>query len=383
MLVSVLLLQTCQVEASVVKPCSKTQLNKIVKDLKCQKVGGLYRWVKLNQQPVLKPTTPTPTPTASPVKPTPVDSPAPQPTPTEKAFAPWSTDFSLDQMVLQSNSSWDKWEKELSNTTNPHYLFVDQEVSPKITEIIKDFDLKAGNLVSALIKKPTYTLVGKSCDWVNRKIRELGSDKIPDRITPCEESKQYITYMHNNNNFVAMIIPANDSAIYYLQTPGAGSDIAHEYFHGVQVNLVGMVGDHYNNTNLPQWFLEGSATYFAYSVWCRANNKDCLANNSYMLSGPQSQPTGYTHGLASYTSTRVLRGNPEYKYSYDIGYRAIQYITASSGMNNIINILTNFKSTGNFERSFENVTNKSLANFYKIFDESRPSIKFPPLTTNK
>lgn len=379
-LLSIFLLQPAISDAASFKPCSKTQLNKIVKGSKCQKVGSVYRWV-------LVPAKPTPVNTAKPlpiVSPTPTAIPVPSHTPpAKKPFIPWSTEFDLDQMVLQSNSSWDKWEKELNKDKFQHFLIVDESLPQKITEIIKDFDLDTARITSNFINKPTYTLVGQSCSWAYKKIREIGTEKLSNRISTCEENSQYITYMINSDNLVVMIIPGTESSIYNLQTFGAGSDIAHEFFHGVQVNIVSKVVDHYNNTNMPQWFLEGTASYFAYSVWCRSNKKDCDTNHNSMIVGPTHQPTGYTHGLADYTSTENRRENPGYKYPYDIGYRAVQYLTASAGAESVINIMKDFRNTNNFEKSFQNVTNVSLLDFYKSFDASRASVKFPPITANR
>ncbi len=378
-MLSISLLQSYSANASVMKPCSKTQLNKVAKDLKCQKVGNLYRWVKVTTQTT--PKVPSPTPTVKSSEPVKVDNPVKKQEP--KTFIPWSTDFDLDQMVLQSNTSWDKWEKELKKDNFQHFLIVDESLPKKITEIIKDFDMDTAKITSNFINKPTYTLVGQSCSWAYKKIKEIGTEKLSNRISTCEENSQYITYMINSDNLVVMIIPGTESSIYNLQTFGAGSDIAHEYFHGVQVNIVSKVVDHYNNTNMPQWFLEGSASYFAYSVWCRSNKKDCNSNHNSMIVGQKHQPTGYTHGLSEYTSTENRRENPGYKYPYDIGYRAVQYLTASAGADSMINIMKDFKDTNNFAKSFQNVTNISLSDFYKNFDASRSSINFPPITANR
>jgi hypothetical protein len=94
-LLSVAVLQIPQADAAVIKPCPKSQLNKIVKGAKCEKRGILYRWIPLNNavattpRPVATPrTTPVPvvptpvvTPTPVPVAPTTVATPTPVATP--------------------------------------------------------------------------------------------------------------------------------------------------------------------------------------------------------------------------------------------------------------------------------------------------------------
>jgi hypothetical protein len=77
---------------------------------------------------------------------------------------------------------------------------------------------------------------------------------------------------------------------------------------------------------------------------------------------------------------RTCCGNNTPTYPYVIGQVATEYIVASVGFQKMLDIFVDYKTTKNFEKSFENVIGISKVTFYEKFDQIRTKVGLPAIS---
>ena len=111
--------------------------------------------------------------------------------------------------------------------------------------------------------------------------------------------------------------------------------------------------------------MEGSANFFGFYV------ADKLHFGTYQ-SGRQQQVTDNQ----SYKTIIPLSQYDDFNNDpYGIGQAATEYLIASIGFENFLNIWTYTKSEGSFIQGFKKATGIELSDFYSKFDAARGSMK--------
>ena len=164
--------------------------------------------------------------------------------------------------------------------------------------------------------------------------------------------------------------------------------LAHEYFHLVQPNFANPTdgfglniksGDADDANAFPIWFVEGTAEFVGYSVGALLQNASYWNGRSTMLSYSPPDPSTNRNAISDY-EIRTPYGNNAPTYPYNIGQVASEYIIASVGFQEMLDIFIDYRTTKNFEKSFESVTGISKATFYEKFDQIRTKVGLPSIS---
>ena len=116
---------------------------------------------------------------------------------------------------------------------------------------------------------------------------------------------------------------------------------------------------------IPRWLMEGSANYFGYFI------SDTLGFEKYEVArlGQITNNPAYkiVLPLSQYSK---FDGDP-----YGIGQAATEYLIASIGFKNFLNIWKFTKSEQDFEKGFKKATGIDITDFYSKFEAARPNLK--------
>jgi hypothetical protein len=117
--------------------------------------------------------------------------------------------------------------------------------------------------------------------------------------------------------------------------------------------------------HIPRWLLEGSANYFGFyivdklgfDVYQSGRTQQVTTNPNYRTVAPLSQYDNFN-------------SDP-----YGIGQAASEYLIASIGFENFLNIWKFTKSEGSFNKGFVKATGIEISDFYAKFESARGSMK--------
>jgi hypothetical protein len=153
----------------------------------------------------------------------------------------------------------------------------------------------------------------------------------------------------------------------YRWDAGRLSTPAHEMFHTIQNSLSGNQANipPGNPLSIPTWLKEGSANYFGYYVveklglgkYQEGRNQQVNTNPGYKTNVPLVQYDNYTL-------------NP-----YGIGQAASEYLIASIGFENFLNIWKYTKTESSFSLGFKKATGIEIEDFYSKFESARSSMQ--------
>jgi hypothetical protein len=334
---------------------------------------------KLN--PVLMPVEPAPAPT-------PVVTPTPTPTPTPIAppvnFEPWSTNIDAKMLSDQAQRNLLSWVQSRAGATTKHTQLIQDSPHKTRLSILKKADDLSAQLFSSYFPQGSFTIIGATEAWTLDELAKSGwpvkrcSDPYMSGVALCLDFNARQGY----------VVTADSS--YSASDPGSdgGALLAHEYFHLVQRNLSQAKPTDGNRTKgtspesangFPAWFLEGTAEFVGYSVGALAQNASYWEGRPRMLSYSPPEESINKNAISDY-EIRTCCGNNSPTYPYHIGQIATEFIVASIGFQKMLDILTDFGTTKNFEKSFETVTGISKVAFYEKFEQLRPKVGLPPVT---
>jgi hypothetical protein len=178
-------------------------------------------------------------------------------------------------------------------------------------------------------------------------------------------------------------------ASYQVSNPGndGGALLAHEYFHLVQWTLakesdpIGLA----KNTSpesinaVPIWFIEGGADFVGFSVGALSQAATYWDGRATMFLYSPPEESINKNPIVDY-EVRTCCGNNTPTYPYHIGRVATEFIVASIGFQKLLDILIDYATTRNFEKSFESVTGISKSTFYEKFELVRTKVGLPPIS---
>jgi hypothetical protein len=345
-------------------PCTKVGLTSIAS-------GKKYTCVKSGKKLVWNSGVELSSPTALP-KPTNTPNPSPSPTlengktqePINIDFEPWSSSFSADQMINAALGKTDKFFGKVSPSHN-YDLTVSPEISTSDLQwMTKMLDYATGSF-SNLDGPKMRVFIGTSREWSKNTLKNanlwIGN---PDDPYPCSQGLED-AYCSESN--LVLLIYVNANASYFKWDAGRRSTPAHETFHTIQFSLSGPQGNTppESPTHIPRWLKEGSANFFGYYV------SDRLGFEKYQV-GRNDQVSA----RPAYRTPSLLSSYDNYFTDpYGIGQAASEYLIASIGFENFLNIWKYTNDAQSFSKGFKRATGIEIDDFYRKFEAARSSMK--------
>lgn len=342
--------------------CTKQGVKQISggKSFTCIKQGKKLVW---NKGVVLaKATVPnaaTPSPAASVAA-----LPSPTATVSKISFTPWATSFATEDMVAAALA---KTSEFLGNVkpSSSYTLTVDPLLTASDREwITKMLDYTNGAF-SDVLQGRVKIFLGTNHDWSASTLRSAGTwVGDPGSPYPCSNG---VNDAYCAENDIALLIYSD---IYkpnsnYRWDVGRRSTPAHELFHNVQFALGGRNVGPNDPTHIPRWLMEGSAAFFGqYIVEKLDLDKYSVGRNRQITESPSYRTV---MPLVQYDN---FNSDP-----YGIGQAASEYLIASVGFENFLNIWKFTKTEGSFNRGFAKAVGIEISEFHNRFEAARGSMK--------
>lgn len=280
------------------------------------------------------------------------------------SFTPWASSFITEDMTQAALTNTSNFLGEVK-PSNAYEIVIDPKVRDSDLEwIVRMLDYSNGAF-SGIQREKVKVFVGSSQDWSLKTFRDanlwIGDPRDP---YPCSQGIGD-TYCSQDN--LVLLIYAAANTRFFKWGYGPLSTPAHEIFHTVQAALSApVVGAGPENPKyIPRWLLEGSANYFGYFV------SDKLGLGKYEV-GRLNQVT------INPAYKNVMPLSEYYRFDsdpYGIGQAASEYLIASIGFENFLNIWRYTKSEGSFTKGFRKATGIEIVDFYDKFEAARGSMK--------
>lgn len=303
---------------------------------------------------------------------TPAPNPSPKPTvavtPKTSTFTPWATKFDLQDMTSAALANTAQY-FGLVKPSNAYSLVIDPAIKTEDRAwITKVLDYTNGAFSSTLNGK-VKVFLGTTHDWSAQALRSAGEwVGDPNSLYPCSNGSNDAYCAEPNLTLLVYSDIYKPNSLYKWDA-GRRSTPAHELFHNVQFALGGKNVGPNEPTHIPRWLMEGSANYFGYYII------DKLALSSYSIGRKQQ-----------------VNSNPAYKQivplseydnfmsdPYGIGQAATEYLVASIGFENFLNIWRYTESEQGFEKGFSKAVGLSISDFYIKFEAARSSMQIGTL----
>jgi hypothetical protein len=353
-------------------PCTKqgAKQNSGGKSFTCIKQGKKLVWnkgvaLKKSAAPVVAQPQPLPSPSASPSgMSTEIPDPLPSATATKISFVPWSIAFNTEDMTQIALSKTSEY-LGVVKPSNAYTLTIDPAITPSDREWITRMLDYTNGAFSNVLQGRVKVFLGTTHQWSANAMRSAGSwVGDPQSPLPCSDGSRD-AYCAGPE-----VVLLTYSDIYkpnsnYRWDTGRRSTPAHELFHNVQFALNGPNQAPSHPNYVPRWLMEGSANYFGFYI------VDKLALGTY-----QEGRKGQVNNNSNYTSVVPLVQYDNFNSDpYGIGQAASEYLIASVGFENFLNIWKFTKSEGSFTRGFAKAIGIELSEFYAKFEAARGSMK--------
>jgi hypothetical protein len=340
--------------------CSKAGIKSVSagKTYTCVKSGKKLVWNKGVLIPVAKPS---PAASAAP-------APGASASPAKVSFTPWASSFVTEDMTLTALANTSKYLGDVKPSNA--YKFV---LDPAITDsdrawITKMLDYTNGAFTDVLQGRVTVYL-GTTHTWSATAMRAAGQwVGDPNGPYPCSDGTRD-AYCAGENIALMVYSDIYKANSNYRWDVGRRGTPAHELFHNVQFALGGRNLGPDDPAHIPRWLMEGSANYFGFYI------VEKLGFDSY----------GSGRGNQISSNPAYKKVVPLFQYDnftsdpYGIGQAATEYLIASIGFENFLNIWKFTKSEGSFAKGFAKATGIELNDFYTKFEAARGSMKIGSL----
>ena len=330
------------------------------KSFTCIKQGKKLVWNK--GVVVAKATAPnaaTPTPAASVAA-----SPSPTATVAKISFTPWSKTFATEDMVQAALAKTSEYLGAVK-PSNAYTLTIDPAITTADREWITRMLDYTNGAFSDVLQGRIKVFLGTTHQWSSTTLRAAGTwVGDPGSPYPCSNG---VNDAYCAENDIALLIYSD---IYkpnsnYRWDVGRRSTPAHELFHNVQFALGGRNVGPNDPTHIPRWLMEGSAAFFGqYIVEKLDLDKYSIGRNRQITESPSYRNVV---PLVQYDN---FNSDP-----YGIGQAASEYLIASVGFENFLNIWKYTKSEGSFNRGFAKAIGIEISDFHAKFEAARASMK--------
>jgi hypothetical protein len=346
--------------------CTKQGVKQISggKSFTCVKQGKKLVWNK--GVAVKKPAAPVvalPQPSTSPA-PQPSVEPSPSPATSKISFTPWASTFVAEDMVEAALAKTSEYLGSVK-PSNAYSLTIDPAITPSDREwITKMLDYTNGAF-SDVLQGRVKVFLGTTHEWSASAMRSAGTwVGDPGGPFPCSDGSRD-AYCAGPD-----VVLMTYSDIYkpnsnYRWDAGRRSTPAHELFHNVQFALGGRNQAPGHPNYVPRWLMEGSANYFGFYI------VEKLALDTYQTGRRQQVNTNPAYR----TVVPLIQYDNFNSDPYGIGQAASEYLIASVGFENFLNIWKYTKSENSFLQGFRKATGIELSDFYSKFEAARGSMK--------
>lgn len=298
-------------------------------------------------------------------------------------YSPWATPTSKLQISNESKKKFQEWLLAKGDNSENIEISIDPKVAEeKVNYLVHTLKLASKTLLTGNSNKPhMYLSVGD--DWA---ISKLKNDYPIHAGYPaknlCYEPNPFAGCAWVEHNLIFFV--SENSDVWYKPSQGVLASGAHEFFHLAQGDLMkNNLGLPFHDlaSSIPSWFFEGSASFIgtAYADqsglanWSKIRDEEIFY---YEIGRGRNEP------LSSFLKNDRDRPSPEGQSHrpYGIGFLACEYIVASIGMENFLDIYRRMGQGLTFSQSFSKATNLELNDFYEKFDSMREKIGFFPVT---
>lgn len=293
-----------------------------------------------------------------------IPTPTPTPTPQKIVFTPWASQFetlSMTQAALDATSTY----FGKVNLSSDYEITIDPAITSSDRAWVTSVLDYTNGLFTKIQREKIKVFLGTTHAWSKSTITAanlwIGDKQSP---YPCSQGIQE-AYCAENNLVLLVFSDIYATNSQYRWDFGRRSTPAHEVFHTVQFALAGenVGGD--NPLHIPRWLMEGSANYFGFYVVDRlgfgkyqtGRNQQVNTNPAYRTIMPLEQYDNFT-------------SDP-----YGIGQAASEYLIASVGFENFLNIWKFTKSESTFTGGFKKAIGITVEDFYSKFEIARSSMR--------
>ena len=334
--------------------CSKLGSKSISggKSYTCVKSGKKLVWDKGVVVPVAKPV-----PSAS-------ASTSAAATPLKSTFTPWAIKFvtaDMTNMALQNTSDY----LGKVTPTSSYQLSVDPSIKESDKTWISGELSYVNGAFNNVLQGQLKVFLGTTHDWSATTLKKanlwIGDPQSP---YPCSNGV-HDAYCAEPNLVLLIYSDIYQANSNYRWDVGRKSTPAHEMFHNVQFAIGGRNLAPDDPAHIPRWLMEGSANYFGFYIVEKLD----LGNYS---EGRQNQVTANP----AYRESKPLSAYDNFNSDpYGIGQAASEYLIASIGFENFLNIWKYTKSENSFAAGFRRASGIDIAEFYAKFEAARSSMK--------
>ena len=293
---------------------------------------------------------------------------SPSATPVKVSFTPWASSFATEDMTLAALASTSTYLGVVKPSSAYKFTF-----DPAITDsdrawITKVLDYTNGAFSEVLLGRVKVYL-GTTHTWSATAMRAAGEwVGDPQGPYPCSDGTRD-AYCAGENIVLLTYSDVYKPNSNFRWDAGRRSTPAHELFHNVQFALGGRNLGPDDPAHIPRWLMEGSANYFGFYIveklefdsYGSGRGQQVSSNPAYKTVVPLVQYDNFT-------------SDP-----YGIGQAATEYLIASIGFDNFLNIWRYTKSEGTFAKGFAKAAGIELADFYAKFEAARGSMKIGSL----
>lgn len=364
--------------------CTKKGAIQVVGNKKytCVLKGKKFVWdsgilIKTSKSGVSALPTPSPSSTAKNVpdaKPSSAATNPPDASPTSSSkpeFIPWATQFDVNDLMDLVIKKSDLYFGKVVPSSK-YSITIDPLISiPDKTWITDALNYVSGAF-SNIPREEMKVFLGTNHQWSKSTLQSQNlwvGDKNSEY--PCSNGVND-AYCADKNIVLLIYSDIYQRPSQYRWDIGRKSTPAHEVFHTVQDALGGLSYQPGDSRKMPRWLVEGSANYFGFYI------AQSLEFGNYS-EGRRNQVTNNP----SYSTVYPLKSYEDWGKApdgslldpYGVGQAATEYIIASVGFENLLNIFRFTKSENSFEFGFKKATGIELSDFYQKFDAAKSSLR--------
>lgn len=285
-----------------------------------------------------------------------------------KSFTPWASDFDTKLLVQTALNSTNDYFGNVVPSNN-YELTIDAAITSSDKEWITKTLNYANGSFSKLSRDKVKVFLGTTHDWARTNLRAqnlwVGDPKSP---FACSDGTRD-AYCADRNLVLLVYSDLYKAELGYGWDVGRRSTPAHEIFHTIQFSLASKSSqDLLSGINeiIPRWLMEGSANFYGYYINEKVGLNTYQEGRASQIESNKSYSTSIP--LSNYSKFNSL--DP-----YGIGQAASEYLIASIGFENFLNIFKFTGTDGNFESGFKRATGIEIAEFYSKFESARKSMK--------
>jgi len=311
---------------------------------------------------------------------TPSDSPSSQ---SPESFTPWGSNFTQKQVSDEAQKKFREWAAIQPNKSGLHKLIKQAGLPPTRARNFELVDELGLRLFGQYFSRQSTTVLGTNEKWVVDQLNANGGLYNSCNVNSGNGGLNYCINADTTHGYVI-----TSDMKFQPGNPGVDGTalVAHEFFHLVQgalaSNSMGIStksGEKGSEGAFPVWFTEGTANFVGFSVAALAMNSTYWEGRTMMFQYAPRTPFANRNTLADY-EIRNGPGNSSPTYPYIAGHVATEYLVASAGFQKMLDIMIDYKTTKDFEKSFESAVGISKTEFYENFEKARTKLGLPEVS---